>query len=167
MHKKIISLIVPIALSLIVTSCGTQKNISNNNYKNTIECIQLANNGDCIVITQVNTQNLDNVTEVAITFAINELLFNGISGSLNNRIKHIKPLIQDPNIMSSKQEYFKTFYEQGIYKNFAEIHDNITPTIIKTATGYKIRTTITLKKESLRHKLESDNIIKSLTTKLQ
>lgn len=152
------------AVGILICACGTTSSVTYRPSSDlTAQCIQLAGNGDCIVSIQESGLNREAATEAALKSAIYQLLFVGIHGSTENRIQPIPALIKDANVQQEKSSYFNSFFKEGIYQNYAEILPGSVPKVVRQGRGYKVTLTIMLKKESLRKKLESDNIIKSLS----
>lgn len=145
-------------------SCSTTSSVSYRPSSNmTVQCIQLASNGDCIVSIQELGVSRETAIDAAKKNALYQLLFVGIQGSMESRIQPIPALIKDANVQQEKNSYFNSFFKDGSYKDYAEVLPGSVPTVARLAKGYKVTLTIVLKKESLRKKLESDNIIKSLS----
>ena len=157
------SIILLAVISILICSCGTTSSVSYRPSPDmTVHCIQLAGNGDCLVSIQETGVNRVLATDAAKRSAVYQLLFVGIQGSTENRIQPIPPLIKNANVQQKESSYFNSFFKDGLYQNYVEVLPGSVPSVARIGNGYKVALTIVLKKESLRKKLESDNIIKSL-----
>lgn len=162
MKKK--SIILFVVIGIIMGSCATSGSVTYHPSSNmNVQCKQLASNGDCIVSIQETGISRDAATDAALKSAVYQLLFVGLQGSPDNRIQPTPALINNANVQQEKSSYFNSFFKDGTYKDYVEVLPGSVPTVARLAKGYKVTLTIVLKKESLRKKLESDNIIKSLS----
>lgn len=164
--KRILLSVSLLAVMLAVASCGASRKAVITSLPATIamECTQIASDGDFIVKVVGNGKNADAATEDALVYAVRGMLFDGIPGSMVNRIQSQKPLVQDASIRIAKQAYFKSFFDSGDYRLYVETLPKTFPRVIKVNGGYKVMVSVILKKNLLRHRLEKDGIIKSLGT---
>lgn len=158
------SILLFVAMGILMCSCGTTSNVTYRPSPGmTVQCIQLASNGDCIVSIQETGISREAATDAAMRSAVYQLLFGGLQGSADNRIQPIPALINNPSVQQEKNSYFNSFFKDGTYQNYVEVLPGSVPKVARLGGGYRVTLTIVLKKESLRKKLESDNIIKSLS----
>lgn len=149
---------------LLYSSCGGSGTISYAPSANaSIECIQMMSDGSCLVQVSETGGSISSATDAALRAAVYKLIFNGIQGSSKNRIQPVQPLVANESIQNEKNDYFKSFFKDGLYRNYAETMAGSVPSVRRTSSGYKVTVSIILKKELLRKKLEKDNIIKSLS----
>ncbi len=162
--KRILLSISVLAVVLVVASCGTARKAVTTPppATTTMECTQITGDGNFIVEVQGNGRNIDAATDDALVYAVRGILFDGIPGSTVNRIQSQKPLVQDASIRVAKQAYFQNFFDNGDYRLYVETLPNTFPRVIKVNGGYKVKVSVILKKNLLRHRLEKDGIIKSL-----
>ena len=164
--KRILLSISLLAVMLVAASCGTSRKAATTPLPTTttLECIQITGDDNFIVEVQGNGRNADAATEDALVYAVRGLLFEGIPGSMANRIQSQKPLVQDASVRTSKQEYFQNFFDKGDYRLYVEMLPNVFPHVVKVNGGYKVKVSVILKKQLLRKRLEKDGIIKSLSS---
>lgn len=159
-----INCLILLSTCIVFCTCKTSKTIAYTPSPSMqVECIQWASDGSCIVSIQETGPSVEAATEAALKSAVYQLLFHGLKGSATNRIQTTPALIKDESVRKEKKDYFHSFFKDGTYRNYAECIPGSIPNIVKITGGYKVTVTIILKKDSLRKKLESDNIIKSLS----
>ena len=127
-----------------------------------MECTQITGDGNYIIDVQGSGSNTEKATEDALKYAVKGMLFEGIPGSTVNRIQSQKPLVQDEGVRLAKQDYFKNFFDSGDYRLYVETLPNVFPKVVKVNGGYKVKVSVILKKNQLRHRLEKDGVIKAL-----
>lgn len=149
-----------------MSSCGTNKSVlsSPRPSSTTMECVQITSDGNFIIEVQCEGKDVENAKEEALKYSVRSLLFDGIQGSTINRIQSHKPLVTDPSTLLEKQNYFQQLFDSEEYRLYAEIMPNDLPKIVRVGGGYKVKTYVILKKNLLRHRLEKDGIIKSLSS---
>ena len=138
-------------------SCGAQRMVSTQIASNnsTFECVGLTDKGECIVSATGTGSNTSSISSVVLKNAIYALLFDGIKGNEENRIKDLPPMIADKNTFDTKTEYFTPFFStNGKYLQFIKPMPGALPKTIRTKSGYK---------NALRKELEANGIIKSLS----
>lgn len=162
--KRILLSILLLAVVFAAASCGVARTAvaTPPPATSTMECTQITGDGNFIVEVQGNGRNIDAATDDALVYAVRGILFDGIPGSTVNRIQSQKPLVQDASIRVAKQAYFQNFFDNGDYRLYVETLPNTFPRVIKVNGGYRVKVSVILKKNLLRHRLEKDGIIKSL-----
>ena len=166
--KRILLSISLLAVMLAAASCSTAKKAVTTPPPATtiLECTQITGDGNFIVEVQGNGRNADAATEDALVYAVRGLLFDGIPGSIVNRLQSQKPLVQDESVRLAKQDYFQDFFDSGEYRQYVETLPNTFPQVVRINGGYKVKVAVILKKQLLRKHLEKDGIIKSLGSPL-
>lgn len=167
MKKKVLYIAALVALvSIMETSCRSNKAVVNTPppASTAMVCTQLTNDGNYIIEVQSKGTNIEIATEEALKYAVRGLLFEGIPGSITNRIPSQQPLVKDPEVRIAKQEYFQNLFNNGDYRQYVETMPSIMPQTLKTQGGYKVIVSVILKKQLLRKRLEKDGIIKSLAS---
>lgn len=109
---KILVKLALLCLSAITQiSCGAQRMVSTQIASNnsTFECVGLTDKGECIVSATGTGSNTSSISSVVLKNAIYALLFDGIKGNEENRIKDLPPMIADKNTFDTKTEYFTPF----------------------------------------------------------
>ncbi len=155
-------------LCLLVCSCGTQRLALTvpTATARMYECIQITGDNSCIVSVQEIGDDVQGAVQKSVRDAVYELLFNGIPGSVINRIPDQKALVSDQSIRTTKEEYFDSFFSDKKYLPYAELLPGTVPAIVKTSSGFRVTVSVLVKKEALRKQLEEDEIILSLSNAL-
>lgn len=159
-----LALICLCAITLI--SCGAQRMVNTHIASNnsSFECVGLTDKGECIVSATGIGSNTSSISSVAQKNAIYALLFDGIKGNEENRVKDLLPMIVDKNTFNTKIDYFTPFFStNGKYLQFIKPMPGALPKTIRTKSGYKVTTTYLIDKNALRKELEANGIIKSLS----
>lgn len=151
---------------IALTSCGAQRmattQVASNN--SALECVGLTEKGECMVSVTGTGTNASLISSVAQKNVIYALLFDGIKGNQENRIKDLLPMVTDKNTLNTETEYFTPFFSaNGKYSQFIKPMPGVLPKTVKTKSGYKVTTTFLIDKEALRKELEANGIIKSLS----
>lgn len=148
-----------------LASCGVQRSTTaqQDSGNDVFECIGLTDKGECIVTATGNGRNPSLISQTTKKNAVYALLFDGIKGNSENRIKDLPPLIADKNVLNTRAEYFSSFFSSdGSCPLFVKSMPGTLPKTVKTKTGYKVTETILLDRNALRKELERNGIIKSL-----
>lgn len=122
-----------------------------------LECVGITDKGDYIIVGTGFAKNVSSATQLIEYNAIFSLLFYGIKGSKNHRIKDIPPMISNRDFFYKRQD--ATI--DSIYSQFIKPINGRVPKIIKTKGGYKVTNMFVVDKNALRKELESKNIINS------
>lgn len=95
--------------------------------------------------------------------AVHGVLFKGYPSynEGNVRIVGREALLADPSVLTSKQEYWDTFFEDGgIYQRFVSFVGNGVPDqILKVGKEYKVGIVVIIQVEALRKYLQEEGII--------
>lgn len=134
------------------------------------ECIGVTKNGDYIIQSHFTTSenSVEYVIKNVQKNVLKEILFHGIKGDTENRIKDLSPLC-DTEILNSERgkKYFETFFtDEEMYTQYVGQMPNDVPRIIRSSIGYRIAINLIVKWADLRTELENKEIIKSLTDTL-
>lgn len=109
----------------------------------------------------VNKQNLK--PEQIRKYAIHGVIFKGITGSV--KCNGQKPLAKSLSVEEENKDYFDEFFEKkNAYLNFATIIEGTFQRVKVTKRQYKIGAVVSVSKDQLRKQLESDGIIRGLST---
>lgn len=101
--------------------------------------------------------------------AIHAIIFQGAPENKDpkKRVAPIRPLLQDPALEITHEEFFKEFFKEGgEYKRFARMSNNGMADVIKYGKGdkkYKVGVVVLVETANLRKYLEQSGIIKSLS----
>lgn len=169
MRKSIVNLTL-LLLLIFASSCGTT-HVSRSSFieEYSYECIGIAKNGDYIIRSNFTTsgKSIENAINEAQKRVVNEVLFNGVAGDSENRVKDIKPLCDKfPDNDDTKRFFNEFFVNNGKYTLYVgTVHDDI-PQVVRLPFGYRIDVNLIIKLNSLRKELENKGIVKSLTDTL-
>lgn len=164
--KKLIKLALISLCTITMISCGTQRIATTQHSSNNdvFECIGLTEKGECMVTATGVGANASLISSIVQKNAIYALLFDGIKGNEENRIKDLLPMIPDKNSFNIKTEYFTPFFStNGKYLQFIKPMPGALPKTIRTKSGYMVTSTYLIDKNALRKELEANGIIKSLS----
>ena len=164
--KTLVKLALLCLSTITLISCGAQRMVSTQIASNnsTFECFGLTDKGECIVSATGTGSNASSISSVVLKNAIYALLFDGIKGNEENRIKDLLPMIADKNTLNTETEYFTSLFSaNGKYLQFIKPMPGALPKTIRTKSGYKVTTTYLIDKNALRKELEANGIIKSLS----
>lgn len=151
---------------MLLCSCGATRLSVNETVSSApiIECIQITGSNDCIVSVQSTGKSIESAKADAARDVVYCLLFDGLPGSSSNRIGAQPALVPDIATRKENNEYFNRFFSSMEHLSFIKPLDEDIPKVVKTNNNYRVTTTMVVKKEALRKKLEKDGIIKSLST---
>lgn len=108
-----------------------------------------------------NKQNLK--PEQIRKYAIHGVIFKGITGS--SKCNGQKPLAISLSVEEENKKYFDEFFEKkNAYLNFATIIEGTFERVKVTKRQYKIGAVVSVSKDQLRKQLETDGIIRGLST---
>ena len=108
-----------------------------------------------------NKQNLK--PEQIRKYAIHGVIFKGITGS--SKCNGQKPLAKSLSVEEENKKYFDEFFEKkNAYLNFATIIEGTFERVKVTKRQYKIGAVVSVSKDQLRKQLETDGIIRGLST---
>lgn len=164
--KTLVKLALLCLSTITLISCGAQRMVSTQTASDnsTFECIGLTDKGECIVSATGTGSSASSISSVVLKNAIYALLFDGIKGNEENRIKDLLPMIADKNTLNTETEYFTSFFSaNGKYLQFIKPMPGALPKTIRTKSGYKVTTRYLIYKNALRKELEANGIIKSLS----
>lgn len=164
--KTLVKLALLCLSAITLISCGAQRMVSTQISSNnsTFECVGLTDKGECMVSATGTGSDTSSISSVVLKNAIYALLFDGIKGNEENRVKDLPPMIADKNTFNTKTEYLTPFFStNGKYLQFIKPMPGALPKTIRTKSGYKVTTTYLIDKNALRKELEANGIIKSLS----
>lgn len=108
-----------------------------------------------------NKQNLK--PEQIRKYAIHGVIFKGITGS--SKCNGQKPLAKSLSVEEENKKYFDEFFEKkNAYLNFATIVEGTFERVKVTKRQYKIGAVVSVSKDQLRKQLETDGVIRGLST---
>ena len=108
-----------------------------------------------------NKQNLK--PEQIRKYAIHGVIFKGITGS--SKCNAQKPLAKSLSVEEENEKYFDEFFEKkNAYLNFATIVEGTFERVKVTKRQYKIGAVVSVSKDQLRKQLETDGVIRGLST---
>lgn len=108
-----------------------------------------------------NKQNLK--PEQIRKYAIHGVIFKGITGS--SKCNGQKPLAKSLSVEEENEKYFDEFFEKkNAYLNFATIVEGTFERVKVTKRQYKIGAVVSVSKDQLRKQLETDGVIRGLST---
>jgi hypothetical protein len=114
--------------------------------------------GTCLVKVFVYGSGSDAAIKVA---AVHGVIFRGFSGTSSGASQ---PAMASPSVEETHLTFFKSFLdEKGACQNYA----NIVPGSyerVKTAKGKKVGAVVQVMRSALRHELEQQGVIKSLSS---
>lgn len=114
--------------------------------------------GTCLVRVYVYGSSSDAAIKVA---AVHGVIFRGFSGTTSGASQ---PAMAPPSVEETHSEFFKSFLnEKGGCQNFASIVPGSYERV-KTAKSYKVGAVVHVMRSSLRHELEQQGVIKSLSS---
>lgn len=94
-------------------------------------------------------------------YAVHGVMFKGLMAS--SGYAQQKPLISDPNLETTKSEWFNAFFESGAYKKYVTI---VNSSLLSTKIGkkdYELSATLVVNKESLLKYLQDEGIVKGFS----
>ena len=94
-------------------------------------------------------------------YAVHGVMFRGMMAA--DGYAQQKPLISDPNLETTKAEWFKAFFDGGAYRNYVSIVD---ASLVSTKLGkknYELSAILTVDKESLLKYLQDEGIVKGFS----
>lgn len=98
--------------------------------------------------------------------AVHGIVFKGYTGA--GRLKGQKPLVQDPSAEETHKAFFEEFFaDNGKYMKYVQLTTDgaIAPgDIMKVGKEYKVGIVVAVSKDELRKYLESEKIIRSLSS---
>lgn len=162
--KKIQKLISFSILALTLASCGVQKAAMVQEKPSAGLCIGITEKGELLIRVTGIGRNVTSVMQEAEKEVVRELIFEGVEGKTEDRIKDIPPMVKDAGAKTVYAEYFSRFFsDNGIWTRFISPMQGSLPETTRTKKGYKVVFTCILKKNTLRKELEANGIIKSLS----
>lgn len=93
--------------------------------------------------------------------AVHGVMFKGLMAS--SGYAQQKPLISDPNLETTKSEWFDAFFSSGAYKKYVTI---VKSSLLSTKIGkkdYELSATLIVDKESLLKYLQDEGIVKGFS----
>lgn len=132
-----------------------------------IEPVGVGTEGSYIIKVWSYSKSVRVAIEQSKKNAVHGIIFKGFSNK--GRIPGQKPLAHDPNLENEKADFFNNFFKQGgDYLKFVTLVNNgsIGPgdRIYLGKREFKIGVVVTVKVSALRQYLESQGIIKSLSS---
>lgn len=149
-------------LLFIIVMCMTCLLASAQTY--TITSGGQGNSGNYLVKITVSTKK--NPTKEAENlvkrYAVHGVIFRGLMAA--DGYGEQKPLVKDPNVESTKAEFFNAFWKEGAYTRYATIVPS-SLSVIKNKQTKMVDTSasVLVDKESLEHYLEESGVIKGFS----
>ena len=112
------------------------------------------------VTTSTKEKNLD-AEDLVKRYAVHGVLFRGLMAA--DGYGEQKPLVGDPAVEQTKADFFNPFFEKKEYNTYVSIVDQ---SLTSTKTGkkyYEASALLLVDKESLRHYMEENGIIKGFS----
>ena len=108
-----------------------------------------------------NKQNLK--PEQIRKYAVHGIIFKGVTGSA--KCNGQKPLARSLSVEEENKSYFDEFFEKkNAYLNFATIVEGTFERVKVTKRQFKIGAVVSVSKDQLRKQLETDGIIRGLSS---
>lgn len=93
--------------------------------------------------------------------AIFSVLFNGIPGVPSVGCD-TQPALLNSDDFEKNQDYFNDFFESGKFSQFISLADQANVDVFKMSKGYQIGLAVTVRRDDLAKKMETDGIRKGL-----
>ena len=119
-----------------------------------------SNTGNYIVQIVVSSKkNPKNSSEdLGKRYAVHAVIFKGLMAA--DGFGEQKPLAKDPNVETTKAEFFNAFWNEGGYKRYASIVPSSLSVMKNKQTKMtEVSATVMVDKESLQHYLEESQVI--------
>lgn len=164
--KKLQLLLTLVLSTIMLTSyAGARRkaDIDTNQWRYDIEYAKMGANGSL----QVKVWSYSKKTKVGIEQckknAVHGVVFKGYASNGGGVAQ--KALVRDPNVESTKAEFFDTFFaDGGPYMKYVSAAANSNMEVQKVGKEYKIGVVVTVSKDQLRSDLEASGVVKGLTS---
>lgn len=160
---EVLPLLIVVFFSFLSTSLCAQNVEQNIDRRYDVICEGNGVEGTYLVRVWVyaNKQNLK--PEQIRKYAIHGVIFKGITGS--SKCNGQKPLAKSLSVEEENEKYFDEFFEKkNAYLNFATIVEGTFERVKVTKRQYKIGAVVSVSKDQLRKQLETDGVIRGLST---
>ncbi len=149
---------------LLISGCSKYQKRSSVYYDYETECLGTGNQGTTLMRVYSYAKKVPKAQELAKKHAVHAVIFKGVpNGSKGCIDKGLA--FNDPNTETKHSDYFSTFFsDNGEYLNFVSISSRETTTPIEVRGRYKVGVDVVVQHESLRRKLERDEIIRGLSS---
>ena len=146
-----------ILLGLIAVICSLSMNAQDYNIR---MAGQAANGGYYVKLTTVldkkqNKSAMDYIKRMAV----DGVMLRGVAAG--NGYGAQKPLIEDPDIVRRKAEFFEAFNREGVYSNFCMVEPTSVTVTQLPKKKYEVSALVTVDKERLISYLTECQIIKN------
>ena len=96
--------------------------------------------------------------------AVHAVIFKGYAagdGSMTSQ----RPLVKDPNVQKDREAFFEEFFSDGgNYRQYVSAITDGSQEVAKVGKQYKVGVVVTVQKDLLRKYLESQGIVRSLSS---
>lgn len=100
--------------------------------------------------------------DLVMRYAVHGVLFRGLMAA--DGYGEQKPLIKDANVENTKAEFFKAFWNEGKYKQYATIvQSSLSVMKNKKTKMTETAATVIVDKETLQHVMEENGIIQGFS----
>jgi len=136
------------------------------NYE--VECAGVANHGKVLIKVWSYSRKPRVALEQAKKNAVHAILFKGFEGGADG-CRSQRAIAPDPGVEEDKEDFFNDFFSVGGHylKYVSTSTDATSHEVLKVTRGrmkYKVGVMVTVHKDVLRKYLESENIIRGLST---
>ncbi|MEW7289913.1 hypothetical protein [Aquimarina sp. 2304DJ70-9] len=133
-----------------------------------VECEGIAKQGSKLVKVWSYSKNPKFAIAQAMKNAVHGIVFKGYAGG-GNGCTPFKPLVKNPGVENDHADFFETFFsDEGEFRKYvtAAADGNIAPgdRLKVSKREYKIGVVVNVATDQLRKRLESEGIIRSLSS---
>ncbi|MEG1622665.1 MAG: hypothetical protein RR330_04760 [Alistipes sp.] len=163
--KKSLLLVVALFLSVYCFADKQQKaDAETEKFRYDIEYVKPSADGMCLVKIWSYSKKSRIAAEQCRKNAVHGIIFKGyaaVDGSLTAQ----RPLVKDPTVYNQKADFFEMFFSDGgNYGQYVSATTDSCLEVRKVGKQYKVGVVVTVSKDMLRKYLESEGIVRSLTS---